>query len=84
MIAVLTYMMLGAILMALCFKVDKYKEVLPLWYANYTTKCLAEGEEFVDRNQFDKVVFICIFLMFIVAWPVALGIAIRKAFKSKA
>ncbi len=80
MIAFLTYMMLGALLMALTFKVDKYKENLPVWYANYTVQCLAKGEEFVSRDRFDKIAFICIFLMFLFAWPATLFMAIKKAF----
>lgn len=83
MIGVLTWMALGALLMAFVFNVQKFKESLPLWYANYTTAALAKGEEFVGRNTFDKTVFIVVFLIFLIAWPVPLVTSIKKSFKGE-
>jgi len=82
-IGVLTWMALGALLMVFVFNVSKFKESLPLWYANYTTSALAKGEEFVGRNTFDKAVFIVIFLVFLIAWPLPLYKSIRKSFKGE-
>lgn len=83
MIMFLTYMAVGALLMAMIFKVGKFNEVLPLWYANYTVDCLAKGEEFVSRKTFDNILLAAIFISFLIAWPIPLFIAVRKTIKGK-
>ena len=81
MFAVLLYMMVGALLMATTFKVNKLKETLPLWYANYTVAMIAEGKEYVNRETFDKTVFVAMFLLHIFGWPSVVWILIGKIIK---
>lgn len=75
----LLYFLLGALVTLLLFKVDKFKECIPQWYANYRIKLDSEGNRdvFTD-SEFTKVVLFAAVTASILLWPV---VVIAKLYK---
>ena len=81
----LMYVLLGALVALLLFKVEKFKECIPQWYANYRIKLDAEGNRDVfTESQFANVVLFAAVLAIVLLWPVAvLAKLYKKVFGSK-